>query len=94
MSEHDWQPEPLTFTRHADREIGVETVTVDRWPRQIEVDVFVMQNADTSFMDVRGDGTMIHFTVTNGSATYWRVATPAESVNVRYMLESCRLSQP
>ncbi len=92
MREQDWQPERPLFTLHRDAD-GSETVTVDRWPKQIEVDALLMQNTDPSFMEIQGEGAVIHFTVANGSATYWRVKQQPQSVAECYMLESCSLTE-
>ncbi len=63
----DWRPEEPIFTRHRDDQ-GHETVMVDRWPRQIEVDEVFLSRSSQDHVQIDGD--TLTFTVTNGRAVY------------------------
>lgn len=83
----EWRPEPLVFSQHYTDE-GQRIVTVERWPRQIEVDAAVLAQSD--HLDVRGDELTI--TVSNGRATYVRTGMSLTRPVYHYALESCRLT--
>lgn len=87
----DWNPDPLTFTLHTDAD-GQRSVTVDRWPREIEVDEIVVKNSDPDIMKRAGD--TLTFKVANGRAVYQIVGASLTRMTMRAQLESCMLQTP
>ena len=84
-----WNPEYLEVTTHTNAADGTKTVTVERWPRQIDVDEVLIANADPAM--VQRDGDRLHFTVANGRATYYEVGFSVTSLTRQYQLESSML---
>ncbi len=59
--------EPLTVTKHTSTD-GIETLTVDAWPRETVIDDILLKQADPAFMQQDGDTLTIR--VSNGQAVY------------------------
>ena len=86
----DWRPEAPIFTLHRDDQ-GHESVTVDQWSRQIEVDEVCIRYARHGF--IQRDGDTLTLTVDNGRATYRIVDPGVTTLAHRAVLVSCTLQQ-
>ena len=59
--------EPITVTTHTSAD-GSQTFTVERWPRDVVFDDYLLKTANTDVLRVDGDEVTI--TVENGKAVY------------------------